>query len=405
MKIVYAGVKNDLYNPKRGMSFEFVNFYLTLSNMKGVRVIEYPFDKILEVGKKKFNQELLDIVRQGKPDLFFAFMYTDELDPLVLTEIKKKTTSVAWFADDYWRFFNYSKHWPPYFSRVITTYSKAVDWYKKAGYENVILSQWACNTALYKPVEAKKDIDVSFVGQRKSGRVKVVEALRRAGIDVRCFGFGWPRSRPARFALRSKAGGPSASLSSTPASDQDFNQESRLYQPSASGDGKRSGIAALGSLRGGPNGKISHEEMLKIFGRSKICLNLTDRKELWDPSVVARLFLKKSVNRIVPDFHFIDNLRAYLHFPVLHTHARPFELAGCRAFVISGWSEDIGKFYDENKEMVFYKTIPELINKIRYFLPREREREEIAWAAYKRTIRDHTYEKRFGEIFKMCLEK
>lgn len=339
MKIVYAGIQNDLYDPKRGMSFEYTNFYLTLKNMSGVAVVEHPFDRILQVGKKKFNEELLALILREKPDLFFAFMYTDELLPNVLTEIKKITKSVAWFADDYWRFFNYSRHWPPYFTKVVTTYSKAADWYKKAGYDNVILSQWACNTAVYKPVLAeKKDIDASFVGQMKSGRVKVIEALRREGINVKCFGFGWP------------------------------------------------------------NGKISQEGMLKIFSRSKICLNLTDRKKLWDPSVIARLFLKKSANRIIPDFHFIDNLRAYLHFPILHTHARPFELAGCGAFTISGRSEDIGKYYKENEEMVFYDNVADLAQKIKYYLAHDAEREKIAEAGYRRTMGEHTYEKRFRGI-------
>lgn len=340
LKIVYAGIRNENYDARRPGSFEYQNFYLTLKNMPNVEVVEYPYDRIVNVGREKFNDELLSLVKTEKPDLFFAFMYTDELDPRVLPEIKKITKSVAWFADDYWRFFNYSRHWPPYFSRVITTYSRAVDWYKKAGHDNVILSQWACNTSVYKPVNIGKDIDVSFVGQKKSGRVRMMGALRGAGINVQCFGFGWP------------------------------------------------------------NGKISYEEMLKIFSRSKICLNLTDRKRLWDPSVIGRIFFKKSVNKIVPDRHLADNFRAYLHFPTMHTHARPFELAGCGAFVISGWSEDIGKFYKENEEMVFYRNAGELIEKTKYYMNHNEERERIARAGYGRTMRDHTYEKRFEEIFK-----
>src|SRR3989344_1311373 len=121
LKIVYAGVRSENYDPKRRDSFEYVNFFTTLKNMAGVEVIEHPFDRILEVGKKKFNEELLEVVRREKPDLLFAFMYTDELDPAALKVIKEKTKtkSVAWFADDYWRFWNYSKHWPSYFTYVV----------------------------------------------------------------------------------------------------------------------------------------------------------------------------------------------------------------------------------------------------------------------------------------------
>jgi len=340
MKIFYAGCEYENYDPKRSHSFEHENFYLSLKNMKGMDVVYFPFERIIEIGKAKFNEEIIAAAERERPDLFFVFMYTDELEPRILKKFKEITKTIAWFADDYWRFWNYSRHWPPYFSYVVTTYSRAAEWYKVAGYSNIILSQWACNTALYKPIEAKKDIEVSFIGQYKSGRAKVIDELRRAGINVRCFGFGWK------------------------------------------------------------GGKVSHEEMLNIFGRSKICLNLTDRKGLLDLSVIARIFLKKSINRIVPDFHFIDNLRAYLHFPICHTHARPFELAGCGSFVISGFSEDIGKYYKENKEMVFYRNNAELIEKTKYFLAHDAEREQIARAGYERTIRDHTYEKRFREIFK-----
>lgn len=342
MKILYTGIRHEHYDPKRRTSFEYNNFFLTLQAMEGVEVIEHPLDRILEVGKKKFNEELVQLVKRERPEILFAFMYTDELDPAALRYIKEKrgTNSIAWFADDYWRFFNYSRHLAPYFSWVITTYSKAADWYKKAGFQNVILSEWACNTFVYKPLSLPKDIDVSFVGQYKPPRGRIIKVLKKSGIDVQAFGFGWP------------------------------------------------------------NGKISQEEMLRVFSRSKINLNLNVRSGLLAPRVIARIFAKKSINKIKPDFRILDNFRAYLHLPILHTHARPFELAGCRAFVISGYSEDIGRYYTEDKEMVFYRTLPELVEKIRYYLPREEERSRIALAAYDRTLRKHTYEHRFRDIFK-----
>ncbi len=40
-----------------------------------------------------------------------------------------------------------------------------------------------------------------------------------------------------------------------------------------------------------------------------------------------------------------------------------------------------------------------MIEKIGYYLHHETERSEIALAGYHRTIRDHTYEKRFNTLF------
>lgn len=339
MKVIYVGLKNDNYGTSNRTSFEYNNFYLTLKNMSGIELSDHFFNQIPEIGKKKFNQDLLERVKTEKPDLVFVFTYTDELDIRTLEQIKQLTTSIAWFADDYWRFWNYSKHYPPYYTWIVTTYSKAVGWYKKAGFDNVLLSQWACDTNFYKPVEIKKDIDVSFVGQYKPPRGRVISALKKAGIKVEAFGAGWP------------------------------------------------------------NGKISQEDMFKVFSRSRINLNLNVRPGLLSPRVIGRIFLKKSIDKIKFDFHLFENFRSYLHFPILHTHARPFELAGCKAFVISGFSEDIPAAYRENEEMVFYYSVPDLIAKIQYYLSHEVERQRIAQAGYDRTLASHTYQKRFEDIF------
>ena len=339
MKVFYVGLKYDNYGSNKRTSFEYNNFYLTLKNMPGIELTDHFFDQIPEVGRKKFNQNLLERIRNEKTDLVFIFTYTDELDITTLQQIKQLTTSIAWFADDYWRFWNYSKHYAPYYTWVVTTYSKAAEWYKKAGFENILLSQWACDTNFYKPIDIKKDIDVSFVGQFKPARGEVINALKKSGIKVEAFGSGWP------------------------------------------------------------NGKISQEDMFKIFSRSKINLNLNVRFGLLSPRVIARIFLKKSIDKMKLDFHLLNNLQAYFHFPILHTHARPFELAGCRAFVISGFSEDIPAAYKENKEMVFYYSIPDLVGKINYYLKNDAERERIAQAGYDRTLNFHTYEKRFESIF------
>ena len=41
-----------------------------------------------------------------------------------------------------------------------------------------------------------------------------------------------------------------------------------------------------------------------------------------------------------------------------------------------------------------------MIDKIKYYSKRNEEREAIAQAGYERTLREHTYEKRFNDIFK-----
>ena len=83
--------------------------------------------------------------------------------------------------------------------------------------------------------------------------------------------------------------------------------------------------------------------------------------------------------------------------------ARPFELAGCRVFIISGYADDMENYYKENEEMVFYRSLADLIEKIKYFLNHNEERKKIARAGYERTIKEHVYEKRFREIFSIAM--
>ncbi|MEY4731163.1 MAG: hypothetical protein RL681_109 [Candidatus Parcubacteria bacterium] len=342
MKILYAGIEAENYDPKRSPSFERVNFLGALQRMPDVSVVEHPFDRILTMGRRMWNEELLHIARRERPDALFVFMYTDECDPAVLDRIRNETgtKTVAWFADDYWRFWNYSRLYAPHFTLAVTTAPQAVDWYRRAGITNVFLSQWAANPNAYWPVEIGRDpdIDVSFIGQWKPPREKVIQTLLSAGIRVEAFGLGWPA------------------------------------------------------------GRVSREEMINIVGRSKMTLNINDRPSRFNPWVLGRLFFMKSRNRIVPDLHLMRNMEAWWHFAEPHIHARIFELAACRACVISGYTEGVERYYEPDREMVFYRTNAELVDKVRMYLDQPDERKRIAAAAYGRTIREHTYEQRFRDI-------
>lgn len=345
MKILYVGLKYTNYNPKLGLSFEHNNFYESLRQFPGAEVIYFPYERILEISRKKWNAELLELVKKEKPDLFFAFMFTDELVFSVLDEIKKYTVSLAWFSDDCWRFDNYSKYYAPHFFWVITTYSQAVERYNKLGVKNVIHSQWAANTNLYKPILGNailRDIsDVSFIGAWSRPRQKIVSALQKAGINIKVYGGGWP------------------------------------------------------------NGRISEEEMIKLFSASKINLALNPAPGYFNVNSLGRLFFRRSVDKIVPDFHFLSNFKTWMNRGIRQIKARHFEIPACGGFLMTEMADNLNDYYKLEKEIVVYKNHNDLIDKIKYFLKNDAERKKIALAGYQRTIKDHVYENRFREIFKI----
>jgi spore maturation protein CgeB len=107
------------------------------------------------------------------------------------------------------------------------------------------------------------------------------------------------------------------------------------------------------------------------------------------------------LDRIVLDVgHPLGNFQSWLNLEIPQVKARPFEILGCKAFLISGYADNMNDYYENGKEIVYFDgTGTDLAEKIRYYLDREALREKIAEAGYARTLKEHTYERRFKELF------
>lgn len=75
---------------------------------------------------------------------------------------------------------------------VLTTTKEACTWYAIEGYA-ALYWPLASSPELFAPVvNAERDIDVLFVGNRYGIRSRLVEFLVEGGINVSCWGGGWP---------------------------------------------------------------------------------------------------------------------------------------------------------------------------------------------------------------------
>lgn len=346
MKIIYIASKYDYMDASRGYGFEHYNFYGTLKHMKNIELIYFSHEKILDIGKDKFNEGIIELVKKEKPDLLFAAMVTDQLKKETIDYISKKTNceTFAWFCDDCWRFYNYSKDLAPHFNWASSTDILSPINYKKIGYKNLIKTQFACNHFLYKPLALPKIYDVTFVGLPHGDRRKIVEQIKKVGIKVECWGKGWP------------------------------------------------------------NGRATQDDMIRIFSQSKININFAKGSGSINLLGLARIFFKKendsSIRLQNPKF-WVGNVKSLLANIKNHIKGRNFEIPGCGGFLLTGDAEGLADYYEDGKEIVTYKNPKDLIRKIKYYLAHNEEREAIAKAGYERTLRCHTYEKRFEEIFKI----
>jgi spore maturation protein CgeB len=312
-RVLFVGLRYDYGDITRGLSYEENNFLNSLLNM-GYDLIAYDlFASKAKYGKKIANNILKEISFRFKPDIIFFILFKDELDINALLEIRHilKIKTINWFCDDHWRFNIFSKYYAPYFDYVVTTFPEAVEKYKQIGCKNIIVSQWGFNHFLYRKLDLDYKYDVSFVGQPHGDRIKVINALKKAGINVATFGLGWP------------------------------------------------------------NGRVSTYEMVKIFNQTKINLNLSNAS-------------RGRINQV---------------------KGRDFEIPGSGGFMITGESEDLKQYFLPGKEIETYKNLTELVEKVRYYLKHDTEREAIKESGYIKAQREHTYELRLNKIFDIIFKE
>lgn len=134
-----------------------------------------------------------------------------------------------------------------------------------------------------------------------------------------------------------------------------------------------------------PKGEIDQEGMVRLFNESHINLNLSN-SAVWD----AR-YLMSSPRA------FINRLRSKKNIEQMK--ARIFEVNGCGAFQLSYYVEGLAGSYDIDREIVAYADPDDLIEKIKFYLAHSDIRENIAASGLRRTLSDHTYAKRFQNVF------
>lgn len=319
-------LKNDYGDPKKGPSYEYNYFYRTFERLfKTCRLFDFgPYLERID----ELQVDLLAAAERFQPDVIFFQLYQWQIAMETLDRLKERFHTVNWFADDQWRFEDFSSKVCHHFTHAVTTdpYSRAK--YQEIGYGNAVLSQWATLDARpeFNGNPVRYHHDVSFVGMMNPFRRWLVRELEKRGVEVVCFGTGWPR------------------------------------------------------------GRLSYDEVEEVFYSSRINLNISNSR-----SYDIRYVL--SGRGGWRDFRRTRKIREQIK-------GRHFEIPACGGFQLTNYVEFLEDFFLIGKEVAVYNALDDLVNKIRFYLDRESLRREIARAGYERVRKEHTYEKRFEEIFR-----
>ncbi|WP_196305225.1 CgeB family protein [Metabacillus sediminilitoris] len=90
--------------------------------------------------------------------------------------------------------------------------------------------------------------------------------------------------------------------------------------------------------------------------------------------------------------------------PAFTPNNRTFDIAACSAFQLCDCRQGLDHLYKINDEVVCYNSLEDLKSKINEYLKNEKERERISNNALRRTLTDHTYEKRLQYLLH-CFSK
>lgn len=191
MKILFVDILYDYGDKSRGINqIGQLGFKQSFEKM-GHTVEGFYYDD-LQKDLVKLNQSLLAKANSFKPDLVFFMLFRDQFFIETLNELKSKYTTMNWFGDDTWRFDSFTKKYAPHFTWCITTDKFSIPKYNALGVKNVISSQWASIPPVkLEFLKLPYERDVSFIGQKHPFRSWFVEQLRKLGIRVDCFGYGW----------------------------------------------------------------------------------------------------------------------------------------------------------------------------------------------------------------------
>lgn len=319
--------------------------------------------------------------RVGPVDLFLSYFYNSHFDPSGFDELRRLgIPSVNFYCNSIYQF-----------AQVAAIAAKVdFSWHAERDARKAYVSvgakpvwvQMGADPKIYSPVEEKtRQPKGVFVGQRYADRDRWIAALLQARVPVDIYGSGWglegSQSEERVVETTSYLGRDTP----TPGS---LTSYCKLIGTELKYSGFVSGIRRLKKqayyrretrtidkiLRPYARGRAS--DVVSTFAAYELCLNLSN---VWADG--------RPGSSLIP-----------------HVRLRDFEAPMCRTCYLTGHSDEIAEFYELGREIDTYQTPEELIGKSRFYLSHPDSAERLRDAGYRRAVSDHTWERRFKELFR-----
>ncbi len=327
----------------------------------------------------EYSQILLDKIKQ-RPlcDLFFATATYDTLLPEVVDEIKKLgIPTVNLSCDELSHPFRVKKL-APHFDLNWIPNPESASLFESWG-ANWIAMPWAANPNIFKPVKAKEKLTVGFIGTCYGARARNLAILAREQIPVDVYG-----KSPEKLYSGNKINNPIlTALDNFPESIQ------RTIYSFSTPTTRRclQGVLKRALL------ELFNPPIEKTIQNNAHCINYL-------PSPPFEK-LAESFNRMAISLGSIELSSTYvLKNPVYFIRLREFEVPMSGGVHLTYRHPKLIEYFKEDKEMLFYQDIEEMLDKINFYLAPERAhlRQTIRENARNRALSEHTWMHRFKQI-------
>lgn len=210
LRILCAFGEHNYGDVTRGESPEYSAFLPALRNLgHKVQLFEI-WNRRAHPDLAALNAALIGAVEEFQPDLILVVQMNYEIwiETLDLIRAHTEAVTVSWATDDSWKYRQVSRFIARSYDMMATTYEHMLEQYHTDGFHNVYATQWAAaSDHLQEPLESERcQYAVSFIGTAHGQRARYVKSLRAQGIDIDCFGHGWPNgpvtSRDIRRIIR-----------------------------------------------------------------------------------------------------------------------------------------------------------------------------------------------------------
>ena len=316
--------------------------------------------------RARYSERFLAAVRaahRAAPlDLVLTYVSDSHLEPSAIDTVRDTVGPVVNFFCNNIHQFHLIRRTAPHFTACLVPEAEALRAYERAGAVPLFFPM-AANPDVYRPLDIPRRFEATFAGQRYADRATHLLALREGGVDAHAFGQGWPpdEAPPPRAP---GTGPPRGGL-----------RRARALI--------REGKSPLRAAR-------DRADWMKLRTRHPDALHAPVTDEgyvaLFSESAVSLGFL------VLGDTH-----RA--RTPIRQVRLREFEAPMAGAFYLTEHLEEIGLHYDIGREIVCWRSEEELVDLCRHYIRHEDERERIARAGRERALRDHTWTKRFRDLF------